>query len=141
MASAPWQTKDLGADYDYLAPDGSEIRLLLSFDRGGLAHCSLPPGGVSAAVRHKTVEEIWYFVEGHGELWRCHRGDEEIVDVHAKRCVSIPTGTEFQFRNTGTEALSFVIATMPAWPGESEAVPVDGHWQAAAAPAGVEAGS
>jgi mannose-6-phosphate isomerase-like protein (cupin superfamily) len=123
-------TTDLRDDYDYLAPDGSEIRKLLSFDRGGLAHCSLAPGGVSAAVRHKTVEEIWYFVEGNGELWRRHGEVEEIIDVYARRCVSIPTGTEFQFCNTGTATLSFVISTMPAWPGPSEAIAVDGHWRA-----------
>jgi mannose-6-phosphate isomerase-like protein (cupin superfamily) len=125
-----WETKDIGADYDYLAPDGSEIRLLISFGSGGLAHCSLPPGGVSAAVRHKTVEELWFFLEGQGELWRRGDAGEGIVDVSPGRCVSIPTGTEFQFRNTGIDSLRFVIATMPAWPGATEAVGVNGKWEA-----------
>jgi mannose-6-phosphate isomerase-like protein (cupin superfamily) len=127
-------TTDVRDDYDYLAPDGSEIRTLLSLDRGGLAHCSLAAGGVSAGVRHKTVEEIWYFLQGNGELWRRHGEDEEIVDVYAKRCVTIPTGTEFQFRNTGVETLLFVISTMPAWPGPSEAIAVEGRWPAVGVP-------
>lgn len=58
------ETKDLGESVDYLAPDGSEIRLLPSLPHGGLAHCTLRPGGVSKAVRHRSVEEIWYVLEG-----------------------------------------------------------------------------
>ncbi len=41
--------------YDYLAPDGSEIRLLLDLEGGSLAHCTLPPGRISVAQRHRTV--------------------------------------------------------------------------------------
>lgn len=126
-----WQTKDLPDDYDYLAPDGSEIRLLLTFAEGGLAHCTLPPGGFSSAVRHKTVEEIWYFLAGRGEVWRRHGEGEEVVEVFGGRSLTIPTGAEFQFRNTGSEPLAFVIATLPAWPGEDEAVAVDGRWSRA----------
>lgn len=52
-------TKVIASEYDYLAPDGSEIRLLADLEGGGLAHCTLPSGRVSVAQRHKTVEEIW----------------------------------------------------------------------------------
>jgi mannose-6-phosphate isomerase-like protein (cupin superfamily) len=48
----------------YIAPDGSEIRKLPDVKGGGLAHCTLPSRRTSLAVRHKTVEEIWYFIEG-----------------------------------------------------------------------------
>ena len=34
-----WVTAQLPKDYDYLAPDGSEIRLLPEVAGGGLAHC------------------------------------------------------------------------------------------------------
>ncbi|MEK6283898.1 MAG: hypothetical protein AABN95_26395 [Acidobacteriota bacterium] len=34
--------KTLPEQYDYLAPDGSEIRLLPDVSGGGLAHCRLP---------------------------------------------------------------------------------------------------
>jgi len=49
-----------------LAPDRSEIRPLLSMRRGGLAHCTLAPHGISLAVEHRTIEEIWYFLHGRG---------------------------------------------------------------------------
>ena len=55
--------KTLSDKYDYLAPDGSEIRLLLDMKGGGLCHCTLPPSGISRAIYHKSVEEICYFIQ------------------------------------------------------------------------------
>lgn len=124
-----FQTKRLSAQYDHLAPDQSEIRLLPTLNNGGLAHCTLPPGGVSSAMRHKTVEEIWYFVHGSGQVWRKQANREEVVDVLPDVSLAIPTGTHFQFRNTGHEPLCFIIATMPPWPGPDEAVRVRDHWK------------
>ena len=64
------QTKTLQSVHDRLAPDGSQIRHLLDLDggKGGLAHCVLPAGQVSVAERHKRVGEIWYFVQGLGQV-------------------------------------------------------------------------
>ena len=31
--------------------------------------CTLPPGRVSTAVAHRAVEELWYFIEGRGQVW------------------------------------------------------------------------
>ncbi len=64
---APFATMQLPAAYNYLVPDKSEIRLLPEI-RGGLARGTLPPHRVSVAVTHKTVEEIWYFLDGKGEV-------------------------------------------------------------------------
>ena len=127
-----WLATDLLSDPDYLAPDGSEIRLLGSFQRGGLAHCALPPGSTSSPVRHRTVHEIWYVLGGYGELWRSSSsGEEEVVSLWPGVGVEIETGTSFQFRTTGAEALQLAILTMPQWPGPSEAVAVDvGAWEA-----------
>jgi mannose-6-phosphate isomerase-like protein (cupin superfamily) len=122
------EIKILPEKYDYLAPDGSEIRLLLDLKGGGLAHCTLPSGGVSSAVKHKTVEEIWYFLEGTGQVWRKQGDQNGVVDLNPGVCVTIPVGTHFQFRNTGDGPLRFIIATTPPWPGEEEASTVDGRW-------------
>lgn len=129
MTNSSWDTKDLSEAYDHLAPDGSEIRLLLEFAAGGLAHCTLPPGAASSPVRHKAVAEIWFFLSGHGEVWRREAGGEEVVQAYAGRCLSIPPAVDFQFRNTGAEPLTFLIATLPSWPGPEEAAPVPtGEW-------------
>ena len=123
-----WATVQLPKDYDYLAPDRSEIRLLPEIDGGGMSHCTLPPGHASSAVYHKTVDEIWYFISGSGEVWR-KKGQEEAVDqVGTGISLSIPCGTRFQFRNTGSTPLCFVIATIPRWPGPEEAIHTNGHW-------------
>ena len=54
---------------------------------------------------------------------------EETVAVEAGVCITIPLGTEFQFRCLGSEPLAFVAVTMPPWPGEDEAYRVEGKWQ------------
>lgn len=123
-----FDTRQLPDAYDVLAPDGSEIRLLGVIKGGSTVHCMLPPGGVSMAVRHRTVEEAWYVVSGEGELWRQQGNRAEVTPLHAGVAVTIPLGTHFQFRCTGKTNLEIVIATAPAWPGDDEAVRVDDHW-------------
>lgn len=125
-----WQTAHVQAGLDALAPDGSEIRLLVQVGGGSLVHCTLPPRRVTRAVRHRTVEEVWLCLRGRGQLWRHSTASEEIVDLQSGVAVSIPVGTEFQFRTIGDVPLEVAITTMPPWPGEDEAVLVDGTWQA-----------
>ena len=127
----PMQTKRVPAQVDRTAPDGSEIRFLLRMSRGQLNHFTLAPRATSTAVTHKTIEEIWYFLSGMGLFWHKEGDLEEIVDVGAGVCLDIPTGTHFQFRSTSDEPLCFVIATMPPWSGDDEAVTVEGPWQPA----------
>jgi mannose-6-phosphate isomerase-like protein (cupin superfamily) len=117
---------------DTLAPDGSEIRLLVALTRGSMVHCTLPPGGVSRAVRHRTVEELWCVVGGRGELWRRRGEREETVALAPGVALSLPAGTHFQFRTLGGGPLEVVIVTMPPWPGEEEAERVAGRWPASA---------
>jgi mannose-6-phosphate isomerase-like protein (cupin superfamily) len=124
------QTQRLPDEPDAIAPDGSEVRILVRLDGGSLAHFSLPPGRVSRPVRHRTVEELWYFVGGRGEMWRRDAGGHEsVVDVEPGVSLDIPLGTTFQFRSTGDEPLAAVGTTMPPWPGDDEAEPADGPWR------------
>ncbi len=51
---------------DVIAPDGSEVRILGATARGSMAEFTLPPGGVSKPVAHRTVEEVWVFIGGTG---------------------------------------------------------------------------
>jgi len=129
-AETQFETKQLPTKVDYRAPDGSEIRLLPSLKGGGLCHCTLSSKGISLAVRHHTVEEIWFFIRGQGQVWRKLKDREEVVEVDAGVSLTIPVDTHFQFRNTGTEPLCFLIVTMPPWPGSEEAVRVNDHWPA-----------
>lgn len=130
------ETTRLPVEPDVVAPDGSNVRLLLSVTRGSMAHFELGSGETSAAVVHRTVEEIWYFLAGRGEMWRRLGEDEEIVDVGPGTCVTIPLGTEFQFRSFGPGSLTAVGVTMPPWPGGDEAMLVEGPWPPTVAPGG-----
>ena len=84
------------------APDGSEALLLVDShqgaERSSLIEVSLGPGEVTRLVSHRTVEEIWYVLEGAGKVWRC----------------------------PPDRALRFLCHTTPPWPGEDEAVAAEG---------------
>ena len=121
-------TTRLPARPDAVAPDGSDVRVLLQLRGGSLAHVELPPRQTSAAVAHRTVEEIWFFVSGRGEVWRKLHDQEEVVPVDPGVCVTIPAGTHFQFRSFGDVPLGVIGVTMPPWPGEGEAYQVVGRW-------------
>jgi mannose-6-phosphate isomerase-like protein (cupin superfamily) len=112
------------------APDGSLVRTLLTTVGGSMAQFELPSGMTSYAVEHRTVYEIWYFLSGEGEFWRKQNQREEIVRVDAEICITIPVGTQFQFRTIGQKALVAVAVTMPPWPGDSEVIPREGIWNA-----------
>lgn len=122
-------TKHLPDARDAVAPDGSEVRILLGLHTGGMAHFALAPGETSTAMTHRTVEEMWFFLSGNGQMWRQLGDESETVEVHAGVCLTIPLGTHFQFRSLSTEPLTALGVTMPAWPGEDEAVVVIGPWQ------------
>ena len=123
------QLRRLPAEPDAVAPDGSAVRVLLALGGGSMAHFELAAGQTSLAVRHRTVEELWYFLGGRGEMWRRDRDGREAVDaVEPGVSLDIPLGTSFQFRALGAEPLRAVGVTMPPWPGEDEAELVDGPW-------------
>ena len=129
-----FETSTLKPDADYLAPDGSEIRLLPTMKGGGLCHCTLPAGKTSSPVVHRHVEEIWYILKGEGEVWRKYAQTpeaEETVRVSAGMSLTIPPRTSFQFRNTGAAPLCVLIVTMPPWPGPQEAEGTVGAWPTA----------
>jgi mannose-6-phosphate isomerase-like protein (cupin superfamily) len=111
------------------APDGSTVRPLLELPGlGGMATFELPPAAVSAPVQHSTVAELWYVIEGAGELWRRQDATESTVPLRPGTCASIPVGTAFQFRTGGDGPLRIVAVTMPPWPGAAEARAAPGAW-------------
>lgn len=121
-------TQRLPLKPDVVAPDGSDVRVLLRTGRGSMAHFELAPGRVSDAIAHRSVDEIWFILSGHGELWRKLGVQEEMIALAPEICVTIPVGTHFQFRAMGTTPLAVVGVTMPPWPGSEEAISVEGKW-------------
>ena len=116
---------------DATAPDGSEIRLLIDgrhqATKASLCEVTLPAGQVSKPVYHRTVEEIWYILEGSGQVWRCPptSAPETVapVPVSPGDALTIPTGWRFQFSADPEAPLRFLCFTCPPWPGDDEAQP------------------
>lgn len=119
------------SDTTYPAPDGSDIKLLIGETEraahASLSQATLPAGRTSRPVRHRHVEEIWYFLAGEGLVWRCPPGADptgvEPVEVRAGDALVIPTGWSFQFRASPGGPLRFLCYTAPPWPGPDEAMP------------------
>lgn len=94
-----------GVEPDVIAPDGLEIPLLIDdrpgATRGSLVDVTLPAGQASRPVWHRAVEEVWYVVEGQGQVWRCPvgapAGSAHPLDVSPGDAVSIPAEWRFQF--------------------------------------------
>ena len=108
-----FDTRMIGGAPDVTAPDGSDVRILCQMAGGSMAHFSLPPGAVSRAVAHRTIDEVWYVVAGSGRMWRRLGAREAIVDLAPGTSLTIPVGTRFQFRCDGPDALAAVGVAMP----------------------------
>ena len=93
-----------------------------------MAQFTLPPGAISKAVAHRSVEELWLVTRGLGRMWRKLGAMEETVELQSGVSLAIPVGASFQFRNDGAEPLEAVGVTIPPWPGMEEAYAVEGFW-------------
>jgi len=121
-------TVRLSAQPDVIAPDGSDVRVLVRSERGSMAHFELAAGQTSQAVQHREVEELWFVVSGAGEMW-LGGAAPLVVILEVGVSLRIPPGTPFQFRSAGPGPLAAVAVTMPPWPlDREEAVPADGRW-------------
>lgn len=117
------------SDDAIIAPDGSAVRLLLTQEHGAtrcsVVEVAIPAGAVSRPVRHRTVEEVWYVVDGEGEVWRCPPdalpSAVAAVSVAPGDALTIPTSWAFQFKAGSSAGLRFICVTIPAWPGMDEA--------------------
>jgi mannose-6-phosphate isomerase-like protein (cupin superfamily) len=111
-----------------IAPDGSRVRLLMRTRNASVIQCWLAPGAVSRAVRHRSVEEIWYCLQGIGQLWRSAANGAQTDALVPGAIFNIDAGTCFQFRNDGRDDLEILITTIPPWPGGHEAEMCEPCW-------------
>lgn len=100
----------------FITKDGSEIRELLAYRNSSirnqsLAEARLPSGGSTVAHRHLLTEEIYYVLEGHGEMLL----DGETRLVGPRDAIAIPPGAMHQMTNTGQAVLKFLCCCAPAY--------------------------
>lgn len=111
------------------APDGSEVQRLCRANGGSLAQFTFAAGSTSRAVRHRSVEELWYVQSGNGEIWcAAESSPAEFTALDPGASIAIPAGCAFQVRVRTGEPLKVIAVTMPPWPGDDEAEFVEGCW-------------
>src|SRR5690349_13240109 len=98
MSSTAFATRRASITPDAIAPDGSEVRILCATGRGSMAVFTLASGAVAKAVKHRTVEEIWYVAAGRGWIWRKTGDAEAVAELVPGVSIAIAAGAEFQFR-------------------------------------------
>lgn len=103
----------------FVTKDGSEIRELLAHRNSviaeqSLAEARLPVGAATTPHYHPRTEEIYYILEGHGEICVA----EEIRQVGPGDAIAIPPGAVHQIRNIGQMPLKFLCCCAPAYEHE-----------------------
>jgi mannose-6-phosphate isomerase-like protein (cupin superfamily) len=104
--------------------DGSLLAELLHPDkvpgaqrlRCSVAHAIVPPGEATLPHVLKTSTELYYILEGSGEM---HIGSRS-APVHAGQIVLIPRGRSQCIRNTGSGDLVFLCIVTPKWQAADE---------------------
>jgi mannose-6-phosphate isomerase-like protein (cupin superfamily) len=99
----------------FVTLDGSEIREYAGPREGAARHQSLaeaivPPGSATVAHLHRTTEELYLFLSGHG---RMRLGEQELA-VGPGHCVVIPPGTPHKLWS-GEEPLVLLCCCAPAY--------------------------
>jgi mannose-6-phosphate isomerase-like protein (cupin superfamily) len=96
--------------------DGSTIRSLLDRSNAAVAHQSLAEATIEAGQttlrhHHRASEEIYYLVEGAGEM----EIDGERARVTAGDAILIPPGAWHQFRADAAGSVRLLCACAPPW--------------------------
>ena len=100
----------------FVTADGSTIRELSGLPTGGtvkqsLAEASLEPGQVTQCHYHRESEEIYFVLEGEGEL----NLDGEQARIGPGDAVPIPPGAWHELRNTGKGPLRILCCCAPPY--------------------------
>jgi mannose-6-phosphate isomerase-like protein (cupin superfamily) len=100
----------------FTTADGSSIRSLLDRSNAPVAHQSLAeatigPGEATARHYHRESEEIYYLVEGAGEM----ELDGERAVVAAGDAILIPPGAWHRIRATDDGPLRLLCACAPPY--------------------------
>ncbi len=103
----------------FTTKDGSEIRELLAHRNScirlqSLAEARLPPGASTTAHYHRKTEEIYYILNGGGQMTI---GSDQ-RQVGPGDAIAIPPGEVHQIINNGDVSLVFLCCCTPAYEHE-----------------------
>ena len=94
----------------FTTKDGSTIRELMHAAAQSLAEATLEPGQTTERHCHRESEELYYVLEGGGEL----EVDGDLREVGSGDCVAIPPGAWHAFR-AGTAGAAFLCCCAPPY--------------------------
>lgn len=97
-------------------PHNSEIRPLMDRTTSNVERCSLaeellPPGAAVGRHYHLETEEIYYILDGAGEMTI----GAETQAVEGGDCILIPRGEIHSIRNTGERTMRLLLVCGPAY--------------------------
>ena len=100
----------------FTTKDGSQIRELLAhrnscIRKQSLAEARVAPGQRTAPHYHPQTEEIYYLLEGTGQM----RIADELREVGPGDAIAIPPGAVHTIANIGTVTLKFLCCCAPAY--------------------------
>ena len=105
------QTKSLKGDrsrsYQLINPDNVGSRRFM------ITLVEIQPGGSTPAHEHRTVESMYYILEGHGEIYSA--GGKAGGRVGPKTAVHFPSGSTHGIRNTGRTKLVYLSCHAPPY--------------------------
>ena len=95
-----------GSIYKILDVDNSRLKSV------EIAMCVFSPGEIADLHYHEVMEEIYFFIEGEGEI----ELDGIWHKVKVEDAVAIPVRTKHRIRNSSTESrLRFLSINSPSW--------------------------
>lgn len=103
----------------YITKDGSIIRELMhpanhAVINQSMAEAIVPVGQVTKAHKHIVTEEIYFIVEGEGQMTLA----DEQFNVYGADSICISPGTLHCIRNTGVIPLRILCCCSPAYSDE-----------------------
>lgn len=104
---------------ELLHPTNEPEELAIRFS---IAHAIVKPGETTRPHRLKTSVEIYYIIEGEGEMYI----DDETAAVRSGQAVYIPPNSTQHIRNTGDTDLKFLCIVDPLWTREDEELAEEG---------------
>ena len=100
----------------FVTKDGSLVRELMhpakhACRAQSLAEALVEPGAVTALHLHRATEELYFILEGSGEMTL----GAQVFMVAAGDTVCIAPGTAHRIRNTGADRLRILCSCTPAY--------------------------
>jgi len=110
------EVRSLAGVDPFVTADGSTIRELCGLPTGGtvnqsLAEATLEPGQATTRHYHRDAEEIYFVLEGDGEMEI--EGDRARVRVG--EAIPIAPGARHQIRNVGPGSLRLLCCCSPPY--------------------------